>query len=292
MQDAGPTFVSRGRLRTAAGPPIVGVCTVLAGLVVPAGRASAQNAQPFARADDTRVRPPEVRQPVDVVGVRFTAGSTYLAGNVDNVAVNAATDIGFHLGNRYDLFVDGSAAHVFFGGKRQIDKDTGSLLYVVKLAPHWNWFTQSTHARNRFLKLDYRGAIGGGVCLHGFGGDFFEVLLVSAGVASEAEWWADDTRELTPRVPIRLTTRWPRRADVVVGTDFITTHSMRDSGDVRAYLEGYVEAKLKAKAFAIRVSATEEYDTRPRPGVRSSDFGLMTSLVIKLGGAARADESR
>jgi hypothetical protein len=250
--------------------------------------AFAQQSQPFSRADDTRVKPPEVREQPDAVSLRLSAGGTYLTGNVDNFVLASALELGVRLGARYDLFLDGNTNHVIFDGKPNIDKDAGGILYVVKLAPHWNFFSQSTHSRNRFLTLDYRGSIGGGLCFHGFGGSSFDTLLLSAGLASEYELWADGTRELTPRIPVRLTTRWPRKSDVFVGGDFIATESLRERGDIRLFFEAYVEAKLKAKALAVRVAAIEEYDSRPRPNVRPSDFGVVTSLVVRLGGAPDA----
>src|SRR5262245_16593999 len=156
-------------------------------------------AQLFNRADDTRTSPPEQRkQPTDFF-IDLQAGAAYDQGNIDHFGVHGTLALGARLTPRNDLFLDGAADHELFDGMAKIDKDKGSLLYVFKLADHWNLYAQSTHARNHFLTLTYRTYNSAGACLHSFAGSAFEVFLVSFDVGPEAEWWEDRTQEVTLR---------------------------------------------------------------------------------------------
>jgi hypothetical protein len=237
-------------------------------------------AQVFARADDTRAKPPERRKRPPRFTVEARVGGTHLWGNVDHLSINGSLSLGVRLASHSEIFLDGASAHAFFDGEAKIDKDKGSLLYVFKLARHWNLYAQSTHSRNRFLSLDYRTSNSVGVCLHGFGGGFLRPILVSLGVTPEIEWWEDGSRGFTPRATLRLNYGLPV-GPVTFGADVIVAPALTSIRDVRLFVENYVELKLYRDLLAMRLVLSEEYDSRPRPGVRRSDVALSPMVVVR-----------
>jgi hypothetical protein len=237
-------------------------------------------AQVFARSDDTRVAPPEQRARPRRATLDLALGGALLDGNVDHLALNASLTLGLRLSRSSELFLDGAAAHAFFDGDAKIDKDKGSLLYVLALASHWNLYLQSTHSRNRFLTLDYRTANSLGACLHGFGGELLRPILLSAGVTPEVEWWRDGTREVAVRATLRLNAVLPV-GRLAYGADVIVAPLLWDARDLRLYVQTYVELRLAGELLALRLNLEEEYDSRPPPGVRRYDLTLAPQLVIR-----------
>lgn len=250
-----------------------------------AGRPAA--AQVFARADDTRATPPEYR-PRRPLRVELSGGATFLTGNVDHLALAGKLALGLRLAERHELFLDGAATHTMFNGSTVIDKDSGALMYVFALVKHWNLFALSTHSRNRFLQLDYRTTNTAGLCLHSFGPAALTPLLVSVGLTPEFELWpapagsaaAGSESVFALRASARLSFTWLATKALNVGFDLIYTPALADPADFRLYLESYVQLKLTSELLSLRLAATDEYDSRPRAGVRRNDLSLLPTLVV------------
>lgn len=255
------------------------------GLLGLAGRPAA--AQVFSRADDTRAAPPEYR-PRRPLRIELGGGATFLAGNVDHLALGGKLALGLQLAERHELFLDGAATHTIFNGSTVIDKDSGALMYVFALAKHWNLFALTTHSRNRFLQLDYRTTNTAGLCLHSFGPAALTPLLVSVGLTPEFERWqapagsssADGASAFALRATARLSFTWLATRALNLGFDLIYTPALADPADFRLYLESYVQLKLTSELLSLRLAVTDEYDSRPRPGVRHNDLGLLPTLVV------------
>jgi len=245
--------------------------------------ASTASAQVFSQADDTRPKPPEQRTRPARLSLSIQAGATLLEGNVEHIAVNGKLSLGLKLHRLHEVFVDGRFAHSFFDGEAKIDKDTGSLLYVFSLADQWNLYFQSTHSRNKFLKLDYRTTNSLGGCFHGFGAGVLKPALVSLGVTPENEWWDDGGTEFAVRLTPRFTARLPVGETVAFGADILAAVNIVDWADLRLFIETYLEVKLWKETLALRLTLTDEFDTHPRPGVSKNDLSFTPSLLVRLG---------
>lgn len=240
-------------------------------------------AQVFSQADDTRVVPPEKRTRPARLTLQVQGGATLLEGNVEHIAVNGALSVGLKLYKRHEIFLDGRAAHSLFDGEAKIDKDSGSLLYVLALASHWNLYFQSTHSRNKFLELTYRTTNSLGGCFHGFGAGILDPILVSLGVTPENEWWIDGSTEFAIRLTPRITARLPVGEAIAFGADVLAAINLEDGADLRLFIETYLEVKLWKEILALRLTLTDKFDSRPRPGVSKNDLSFTPSLVFRLG---------
>jgi hypothetical protein len=243
---------------------------------------AAAAANVFARADDTRVAAPEQRPARQDYSLDLSLGGSYLAGNVDHVAVAPALALGLKLGNS-SLFADVRSNYTANGGKTIIDRHKGSLLYAFSLAEQWNAYAYNTHAKNAFITLDYRTTASAGLCWHSFLGTPGVVPLISAGVTPEFEWWQDGSQEQALRGTVRMATTAKATNHLRVGFDVIAQPRLTDAGDLRVYGEGFAELKITDNALAVRLTVSDEYDSRPKMSVQRHDITVVPSLVIKTG---------
>ena len=243
---------------------------------------SGAGAQVFARADDTRAKPPEYRKRPSRYLVELRVGGTYLEGNVNHVAINGALSVEIKLARRHELFLDGAATHALFDGESKLDKDKGSLLYVFSVMDHFNLYAQSTHSRNRFLKLEYRTTNSLGACVHGFGRGVLDPVLFSLGLTPENEWW-EDTSEFALRATARLTFELPVDTRLMFGADLIYSPAITDFSDFRVFVKTYLEVKLWRQVLALRLTLADEFDSSPRPGVKKNDLSFVPALVVRIG---------
>ncbi len=238
---------------------------------------------PFSRSDDTRPRAPEEWQRREVYGIDLTAGATRLAGNVDHFAVNGSLDVMVRVHARHELFLEAHGIYSAFAGKPVLDKQTASLLWAWAIHEHLNVFLYSTHGRNRFLTLRYRMTNSLGLCVHSLAPRAMQTSLISFGVTPEHEWWEDRTRETQIRGSLRLTLTAPFTPYVMVGIDVSYAPVFVDMGDFRLYGEAFAELKITERVLALRITVADEFDSRPREGVKSNDLSIVPSLVVHLG---------
>ena len=124
------------------------------------------NAQQFSRHDDLRIRAPEYWQPVKVYSLEFSAGGSYMQGNVDSVGYYGKMDFSRILDEKNTFFIQTEKNHVRFGSNVVMDKTRGAFLYTRAVSPHFNLYLSSTHGKNKFLLLKYRTANSAGICYH------------------------------------------------------------------------------------------------------------------------------
>jgi hypothetical protein len=253
---------------------------LLAAFVLPA---AARADGPFSRTDDTRPRAPEEWQRREVYGIDLAAGATRLSGNVDHFAVNGSLDVMLRLHERHELFVEAGAVYSAFGGQPVLDKQAGSLLWAWAIHEHLNLFLYSTHGRNRFLTLKYRMTNSLGLCVHSLAPKAMSTSLISVGVTPEHEWWEDGVRETQIRGTLRLTLTAPFTPFVVVGLDVSYAPVFVDMGDFRLFGEAFAELKITPDVLALRITVADEFDSRPREGVKGNDLSVVPSLVVHLG---------
>lgn len=252
---------------------------ILAGLILclMAPHAAAQ----FTRTEDARVRPPEAWKPHEVYGLNMMLGGTYLNGNVRNRGFNGAVEFDWKPAAAHSLFLEGSDTYVKYGDSSVTDKSKGSLLYAYAVRPRLNLFLQTTHNHDRFRSVSYRMTNTAGVCYHNFLHGFFKSVMLSAGVTPEYEEESDGGINRDMRLTGRLNFALPISETASFKGDVIYMPRTEAFSDYRVYAEGFIELKVWKEAVAFRLTATNEYDSRPYPGVARNDLGLTQSLVVK-----------
>lgn len=252
--------------------------TLLAALLLfAAGPAAAQ----FTRTEDLRVRPPEAWQPHEVYGLNLNVGGSYLNGNVKNYSFTGGLEFDWKPAAGHSLFLQASDAYVKYGDSAVTDKSKGSLLYAYALRPRLNAFLQTTHNHDKFRSVKYRMTNTAGVCYHNFLPGVFKPVMLSAGLTPEYEEESDGGIKRDLRATARLNFVTALTPTVKLSGDVIYTPRTAETSDYRVYSEGFLEFKVWKESVAFRITATEEYDSRPFPGVKKNDFGLSHSLVIK-----------
>ena len=146
----------------------------------------------------------------------------------------------------------------------------------------WNVFVYTTHARNRFLEIDYRTTNSVGLCLHSFGPDVFDVLLVSVGATPELERPSDGDDERSVRATARLNFVVGLSERAKLGVDVWYAPSVTKLSDYRVYAEAYLDVDTWGP-LGLRLSVTDEYDSAPRPGVRKNDLAVVPYLLVRFG---------
>lgn len=235
----------------------------------------------FTRTEDLRVRPPEAWQPHELYGLNLSLGSSYLNGNVRNYSFSGGLEFDWKPAAAHSFFVQASDSYVKYGDAAVTDKSKGSLLYAYALRPRLNLFLQTTHNHDQFRSVKYRMTNTAGACVHNFLPGAFKPVMVSAGLTPEYEKDSAGDIRRDFRGTARMNFAIPLTGTVKFNGDLIYTPRLADTGDYRVYSEGFLEFKVWKEAVAFRLTATEEYDSRPFPGVKKNDFGLNHSLVVK-----------
>lgn len=247
-------------------------------LTAAAGPAAAQ----FTRTEDLRVRPPEAWQPHKLYGLSLSLGGGYLNGNVRNYSFNGGLEFDWKPVEKQSLFLQASDNYVKYGDAAVTDKSRGSLLYAYAVRSRLNLFLQTTHSHDKFRLVKYRMTNTAGVCYHNFLPGVFKPVMLSAGLTPEYEKDSAGNVKRDFRLTGRVNFATALTPTVNLGGDVIYTPRAADTGDYRLYSEGFLEFKVWKEAVAFRITATEEYDSRPFAGVRKNDFGLTHALVVKL----------
>ena len=257
---------------------ILAALTVVATITAP----QASQASIFSRADDTRPLPPERWPGWKSHGWELRLGGAVRRGNVEQLQLNASTALKLQLASQHFVFVAGEGTYATFGGDVKLDKSTGSALYAYAIHPHWNLFVYTTHARNRFLKLDYRMTNSVGLCFHSFWPEAFDLILISLGVTPEHEWPADADLERALRATLRLNLGIDLSEGSEIGADLWYAPAVAQPEDFRVFGGLYVDVELWGPV-GIRLALTDEYDSEPRPGVKKNDLEVVPYLVLRVG---------
>jgi len=235
----------------------------------------------FARTEDLRVRPPEAWKPHELYGLDLSIGGSYLNGNVENYSFTGGLDFDWKPAERHSLFLQASDNYVKYADTAVTDKSKGSLLYAYAARPQWNVFLQTTHSHDKFRSVKYRMTNTLGVCHHNFLPGVLKPVMLSAGLTPEYEKDSAGNIKRDLRATARLNFLTALTDTVKLSGDVIYTPRMADTADYRVYSEGFVEFKVWKESVSFKITASEEYDSRPYPGVKKNDFGLTHALVVK-----------
>jgi len=239
--------------------------------------------QAFSRSDDMRVKPPQAfegsRNKLNLEG-----GFNYLEGNVDSLGVNGAFDYKLEINPKSEFIAEGAANYASFGHKTQMEKLRGSLLYAWHLAPNWNIFVTNSQAHNRFLALHYRTATGAGLCFHNFmPKTAFDTFLISAAVTPEYADFENGVIERYVRGVGRITFSVKPSGYFEAGFDGLYLPALSDFPNYRLYGEVYAKFTVVPDRLSYKITASDEYDSRPQPGIKFNDFTFTQALVVHIG---------
>ncbi len=235
-----------------------------------------------ARYDDLRIRAPEYWQPVKVYSLDLSAGGSYANGNVDSTGYYGRMDFNRILNEKNSVFIQAEGNHVEYGGAVVQDKLRGALLYTYALSPHVNLYLSSTHAQNKFLLLNYRTADSAGVCYHFLlQKNARDRMLISAGPMPEYSSYKTGVIQREFRGAARLIVPLQLSDYAKLGTDFMYFPLIADPGDYRTYTEASLQFTIVPEKWSFRITANNEYSSRPQPGVKRNDVSLNYSVSLK-----------
>ena len=141
----------------------------------------------------------------------------------------------------------------------------------------------TTHAHNEAIRLRYRTTDGGGVCYHSFLSGPLDPVLISAAIMPEYEKFKDGVTHSMTRGNFRFTFGYPMTSHFAAGADLIYMPRLTRFSDYRMYGEAYFKFKITDNTLDFKVTVTDEYESRPRPGVKFNDLITGYALVLKLG---------
>lgn len=239
-------------------------------------------AVPVGTSADTRPAAPQQRQQWQVGGFGFKFGGSFLSGNVNVSTLSTAISANYNL-EKHQIFLD--AGNFYNGTPTQVlvNRVAGSALYAYAAADTMNVFAYTTHSHDRSIKLDYRLTGGLGWCWHKLFPEVFSLFLMSANPAVEYELFEATAPQTTLRGVFRLNMIKPVNESMEAGFDGFYTPAMQDLGDMRLYGEAYLRLKLLGDWLALKLTAADEYDSRPLPGVQQNDLGVFTELEASWG---------
>ena len=81
----------------------------------------------------------------------------------------------------------------------------------------------------------------------------------------------------------RATGTKPLTEAAELGFDAFYTPTLTDFADMRVYGEAYVKLKLVGDLLALRLTAADEYDSRPQPGIQNNDVGVFSTIEVTWG---------
>ncbi|HEY9842684.1 MAG: DUF481 domain-containing protein [Candidatus Sericytochromatia bacterium] len=238
-------------------------------------------AVPVGTTPDTRPAAPQQRKQWQQQGISVNFSGFFLSGNVEMINTSGTLGYNYNL-DKHQFFLDVGQLYTLAGSTLVANRLNGSLLYAYNLLDNLNLYGYSTHARDDSIKLDYRLTNGVGVCLHKILPDVFSLALISAGMAAENEWYKDLSSPFAVRGVLRLALARPLSDWAELGLDSFYSPVVNDFGDYRIYAEAYLKFQLN-ELLALKLSAADEYDSRPLTGVKNNDFGIFTTLSLDWG---------
>lgn len=238
-------------------------------------------ASPWQRSADQRTLLPEkLENGRNDWGVDLGIGYSQYSGNVEQTSAN--------LEFTYFKKIDDNTFYINSGfiygiSRGVVNQNQGRVVlrYDQPVTENFKWFVFNTHAYNQFLKLDYRGTLGAGPW-YDFKGEKFTNGVSAApvffyedfdGFGTEKDFW----------VSLRNYFVYELNESSNVGFDFFYMFRANEPDDHLTFFQPFLETVIKPNRFSLKLSYIAEGDSRPKPGVKSTDFNYYATLVIKFG---------
>lgn len=239
-------------------------------------------AVPVGTTVDTRPAAPQQRKQWKEQGLSLQLGGNYFQGNVNIMNLNSSLSYNLNI-DKHQFFLDGGNIFSQTGDKNLANRLNGTFLYAYNLLDNFNFYYYMSHSHDPSIKLDYRLTNGAGICLHKIANNIFSVLLVSAGVSTENEWFQNNNNFFAPRSVIRVSGTLPINNTFELGFDTFHTQSFYNLSDFRIYGEAYINIKIIEEYLNLKISLADEYDSMPLKDIKNNDLGLFMNLNINFG---------
>lgn len=238
-------------------------------------------AVPIGTTPDTRPAAPQERKQWEHQGINLQVSGSYLNGNINllNASSSASYNVNF---GAHQLFADVGNLLTIAGDNTVANRINASLLYAWNVTPNINLYGYTTHSTDQSIKLDYRLTNGIGICRHQLFPEIFSLAFLSAGVATENEWFQDQSSPFAVRAVLRLNLALPLSDWADLGMDTFYTPAINNPNDFRVYAETYLKFYLN-ETLSFKFSVADEYDSRPLTGIKNNDFGVFSTLSLDWG---------
>ena len=235
----------------------------------------------FERGRDTRTAvPDEVRKDTRLYNLELSFGLNLNSGNVEQIYLHGG--LAFNLAwGRSNLYALSNVVFNSFNGETKRSSALGTLRYDYSLHKRFKLFAYNTHGYSEFLKLDHRYTAGAGPWLDFDLGPFRNGL--SLAVTYEYEDFDGYPTEHAARLSLRHHVTCRISDHVTAGADLFVVPRVDDFLDAHVYVLFFLDTRLWRDVLKLRVTLADEFDSRPKPGVRSNDFEFITALVLSVG---------
>lgn len=238
-------------------------------------------AVPIGTTPDTRPAAPQQRKQWDHQGINLQLSGSYLNGNINllNASSSASYNVNF---GPHQFFADLGNLLTIAGGNTVANRINASLLYAWNMTPNINLYGYTTHSTDESTKLNYRLTNGIGICRHQLFPELFSLAFLSAGLATENEWFQDQSSPFAVRAVLRLNLAVPLSDWADLGMDTFYTPVVTNPNDFRIYAETYLKFAL-SETLSFKLSVADEFDSRPLSSVKNNDFGVFSTLSLDWG---------
>lgn len=242
---------------------------------------TAAQASPWQRGADSRTAVPEKIKGKSLDwGLDAGLGYSQFAGNVEQTSANS--EITYYNKIEDDLFYWQTG--LIYGTSKGINNQNQgrtAFRYDWRCESQFKWFAFNTHAFNKFLKLNYRGTLGAGPWYNFIGDNWVNGVSIAPtifyedfdGFGIEKETWLSFRNFLEFKLSVGNT----------IGTDFFYMVRTNDTADRLIYFQPYLETSILTDKLSLKLSAIIEDDSRPKPGVKSTDYNTYVTLKLKFG---------
>lgn len=237
---------------------------------------------PSLRATDTRTSIPEaVMADRKQWGADLAFGGSFNRGNTDVNYINS----GFALFKSWapsTAYLSGSMVYNTFGGVRVLNQGTLTARYDRAVKGPWKIFLFNTNAYNEFIRLNYRTTSGIG--------PWYDLSLgptkhgLSLALTHEYEKFkGGGIIERAGRISFRDVSRLPISQVAELRADLFYVPKIDELGDYHLFAEIGLQTMIWKDKLGLKLSWTDEYDSRPKPGVKPNDTLWTTSLTFHFG---------
>ena len=258
-------------------PIIIAGMTLLSAIVLP----FAQAQFPSLRTADTRTSLPETFMSARKSwGADLGFGGNFNRGNTDVDYMNGRFDL-FKKMAPSTVYLDGAMVYNTFNGARVLNQGTLTARYDHAIQGPWKVFVFDTNAYNQFIGLNYRSTTGAGPWYDRVWGAVESGSSLAA--VYEYENFTNGVYNRDGRVSFREVLRVPISEVADIRGDFFVIPRVDRIADYRLFGEIALESLIWKKNLGLKASWTEEYQSRPQPGIKPRDTIWLTSLTLHFG---------
>lgn len=213
-------------------------------------------------------------------GADLAFGGSFNRGNTDVNYLNTSFAF-FRAWRPSTVYLTGAMVYNTFGGRRVLNQGSLTARYDHALQGPWKAFVFSTHAYNEFLRLDYRATMGAG--------PWYDLALgptrhgLSLALTRDYEKFKGGLVERSVRVSFRDISKVPISQAAELGADLFYVPKADEFGDYHLFAEISLQTMIWRDNLGLKLSWIDEYDSRPKPGVKPNDTLWLTSLTFHFG---------